>query len=267
MKRQLLEVLYYLIGSLRLLDAGTNDYVLVLAMARSGSTLLAQILMSNPAIIGIGETKTKITSPHSFTRMVGRIAYTSWRLGMEWKGSGHYFMDKLVINSLLEPKNISLLNSKRYHVLFLIREPRGQIRSYMKVFPKWDEATVARFYIKRARILQAYMEGLQPKGTSVSITYDQLINFTAPTLRMIEDYLGLSYPLSESYNVAPTARNFAYGDESRNIKTGRIVRKKHQDERELQIAEDLLSQAEHEYEVCLRTMEDYCICLGPNECN
>ena len=243
------------------------DYLLILSMARSGSSLFAQILMSNPEIIGIGETKTKYTSTQSVIRMVGRISYTGWRYGIDTGGVGRYFMDKLVINNLLEPENVSLLNNDRYRVVFLIREPRGQIRSYMNVFPHWDETNVARFYVKRARVLQSYMEGLQPKGKAAAITYDQLIHCTAPTLRMIEKYLGLSVPLSESYNVSPTTSNFAFGDKSENIKTGRIVRNKGQDEHEIQIPQELLEEAEHEYQVCLRIMENCCICLGPDDCN
>ncbi len=105
------------------------EYILILASARSGSTLLVHILSSNPEICGMGESKISVTSPAGYNLIAGKNMYIHWRSKMPRTGDERYILDKLVHNHLLDPQDIALLKNPRVRIVFLLREPIGTITS------------------------------------------------------------------------------------------------------------------------------------------
>lgn len=265
-KRQLKELSYYVAGSATMLTGDSTDYIFMLAMARSGSTLLAHILSSNTSITGMGETKTKLKSTRSLLRISGRVRLLNWRYADTNGESERYILDKLVHNELLDPANVPLLKDDRFRIIFLIREPHRTIQSLLRLFPHYTAERAVQSYINRSKMLREYMQLLSPDKTCLGLTHDQLIHCTQPTLRLIENYLDLSIPLEEQYETSNVTGKLHLGDQSANIQTGKIIRDKKANEETVPIPSDLLATAEEEFALCLDAMENSCIGLTLDDC-
>ena len=133
--------------------------LLILASARSGSTLLAHILASNHQIFGMGEAKITYRSAGDFRRLVGKNLYFYWRKKRPLSGHERYVMDKLVHNHLLEPERVSLLAQQRVHTIFLLRKPGPTLKSFMRAV-KVDQATALAYFVSRMETLAQYAQRL-----------------------------------------------------------------------------------------------------------
>jgi hypothetical protein len=102
LKKWARETVYYGTG---LMNRGALDhynFIFMLAMPRSGSTLLTHILATSSAIITIGETKTAYTSRRDLLHTIGKVKTLQKRYGLDSKREGLYILDKVVYNTLLE---------------------------------------------------------------------------------------------------------------------------------------------------------------------
>jgi hypothetical protein len=260
------EFSYHAAGSAAMLTSSSTDYIFMLAMARSGSTLLAHILTSNPSIIGMGETKSEVKSTRSLLRITGRVRLLNWRYGDASGENYRYILDKLVHNELLDPANVSLLKDDRFRIIFLVREPQATIRSLLRVFPHYTEERATNFYIERSKMLREYMRILSPEKECLGLTYRQLIDCTQPALRLMENHLDLTIPLEEQYRTSDVTGKFHLGDKSEKIQAGKIIRNQSAQKEQVSISADLLARTEEEFASYLVDMENCCVTLNPGEC-
>ncbi len=239
------------------------DFIFILASARSGSTLLAHILTSNPEIFGMGESKIRLTGMSDYRRLVGKNLFFHWRNDLPRNKGERYILDKLVHNHLLQPRDIDVLKDPRVRIIFLIREPRATLASFMRAI-KTDEASATEYLVQRLTTLQQYAQNLAPDKRCLLLTYRELLHCTQPALDLLQDYLQLQHPLSEQYRVTNTTGAFGIGDKSEQIRSGRIVAPTKLPDKPLS-AETLASvQAVHTQ--CLRILRRNCLHLAADSC-
>jgi hypothetical protein len=231
------------------------NYIFLLSSARAGSTLLTHVLTSNPEIFGMGESKIALADQRAFPTLTGKNSYFHWRNDLPRSGNERYILDKLVHNRLLEPENVGLLNDSTVRVIFLLREPQATLVSYMKAL-KVNEASALAYFVSRMDYLAQYAEELNPDQQSLFLTYEALTKRTQPALELLEDFLDLQQPLSEQYEVTKTTGKFGVGDNSENIKSGRIVKVRKR--RTESLTPRTITTAEAAYHKCVATFHQNC---------
>ncbi len=267
MKARVKNLGFYLIGATEMIVRRSTEFIFILAMPRSGSSLLTHILNSNPEIDGIGETKMKPTSFAGLQRIVGKTRYFQRRYGISSKGNTRYILDKLVHNELLSTDDITHFQDDRFKIIFLIRNPQDTIRSLLRATNSKQTANAIQSYERRARALRHYVEQVGPEKTCLFLRFDELINCTPLVFTALERYLDLSEPLSEKYETTQATGKFTFGDNSENISKGKIVRQKEEQQVERpSIPAAQLITAQQEYEACRKAMEKYCLTVDPTSC-
>lgn len=200
-----------------------HEWVLVLSHMRSGSSLLSQILTSHSQICGYGETHTNLNDPHSLDVALGKILVVLHRLPGFLRE--HYILDKIVYDHYLTAESLSNLCQPSPHVIFLIREPVTALTSLLNYDnPKYNEEDAVQHYTRRLAHLACASIVASQHGHSIALTYDQLVGRTAAALGLIAQYLHLSEPLREEYQVTHTVGRYKSGDPSPNLRAGKILR-------------------------------------------
>lgn len=198
-----------------------QEYVFILSHMRSGSSLLAHILASNPEILGYGESMTRYSAPRDFDLLALKIAVMLRRMPL--KDSKRYLLDKLLHNVLLSPGGMELLISHGVRLIFLLRSPEESLGSLVRSLSYTPEQA-AQYYVDRLDMLHRYVEHIPQGYPAVALTYHQLVYETDSVLNRLHSVLELHSPLSEQYEILPTTGRRGIGDFSSNIKAGRILR-------------------------------------------
>jgi hypothetical protein len=240
-----------------------HRYLLIVAHARSYSTLLCHILGSHPQICGYSEAMIPYETAVDLIRLNGEVS----RAG-NYRGDCEYVVDKLLFDNF----GVSdvVLRIPRVTPLLIIREPESAIaslvrmrtREYEQGIADWTGGVIDRarntelaavYYISRLgtlRVMAARLEAMGKRG--LFLTAESLMADTAATFRWLERELELSEPLREEYRLFPNTGAVGSGDTSATIRSGRIIRDR--DDREeapIPIPRDLLDRARQAYEECL----------------
>jgi hypothetical protein len=191
----------------------------VLSHMRSGSSLLTHVLVTNPAIIGYGETHIQYQSEGDVRRLLERVYGTLGTLAMNQT----YVLDKLLHNH----KAIdTVIQGEAMTAIFLLREPQGTLTSLRKLKPDWSAEKAMDYYVQRLQWLEAAARSRQGLGrASCFLTYGDLLERTATVLEGLQTFLGVDRPFSEQYNLLPTTGIKSIGDSSALVKAGHIVRR------------------------------------------
>jgi hypothetical protein len=213
---------YALARSLAALTA-PRETIFILSHMRSGSSLLAHILIANPEVIGYGETMTRYTTSRDFDLLALKI----WWMLRRWpfQGRERFLLDKLLHNVLLAPSDMRLLVQHQTKLVFLLREPSGCLASLVRSMQYSPEQAV-QYYLDRLDMLTQYANYLPSDYPSAMLTYQDLLQHTEPALKLLSTYLELRTPVSEEYDLLPTTGRYGIGDFSSNIRAGKIIRQK-----------------------------------------
>lgn len=267
LKAKAKESYYYGLGILNLSTLRNRDILMVLAMPRSGSTLLTHILEDNPHIEGIGETKTTYRSNRDLVRMVGKIRAMQWRYKLARDPHARYLMDKVVHNQLLPPEHSHLLAGERFKTIFLIRKPAGTAASLVRVMDHMSKRQALEIYINRARALAEITANLASEKKCFFLDHRQLVGCTRPVLDGLQAYLELPEPLRKQYQVTALTGRFGVGDKSDEISAGRVLKPKDKPARPaIDLPADLLAQAQVTYQECAAVMLSTCLHVGEADC-
>lgn len=198
-------------------------YLLVLAHARSGSTLAMHLLDHNEAIGAVGEhhtgyrTAADLDRLQSRTRMLSR-AVTAQR---EW------FADKLVYNHY--ELGDEILDSPDVHFLFMIRRPEAALPSIGRINPALPTPEdQLRYYRLRIENMIEVAERVGDRRRMAFLSYEQLLDSPGEALTMLSEFLGLDQPLSSEYGTGRLTGRRAWGDPSDTIRSGRIEKRSDQ---------------------------------------
>ena len=229
--------------------------ILVLAHMRSGSSLLVHLLSSNPDICGFGETHIDYRTKHDLSRLSYWVLYKLRRFPLP--GRETYVLDKIVHNSHLRTDDLPILCARDVKVIFLIRDPRGALRSLMESL-NYDSHRAVRYYCDRLSTLARHARYLAGSGSCALITYEDMLSRTEDVFGLLEHYLELEHPLSEQYRLLRTTGAAGTGDFSAKLFSGQICR----DEGRLTLPPmeaGLSREAVEVFQSCLRTMARCCI--------
>jgi hypothetical protein len=232
-----------------------EKFIFILSHMRSGSTLLTHLLVSNPAICGYGETRTRYFSRRQFGILTGKVLYT---LRRESGSSGkRYVLDKLLHDRFIGPDSVEALCGADVKIIFLLREPLGALGSLVDRL-RHTEAHALDYYLRRLDMLQKYGNTLTPKISCVALTYDQLLHRTENIFRLLEHFLELDCSLMETYRILPTTGVRRVGDPSPKIRAGKIVR---DEPARGGISDDTMKLAREGYEECFASLQNTCLTL------
>lgn len=206
--------LYYLIPGLH----RRPEALFVIGHMRSGSTLLAHLLVAHDEIAGYGEAHLSYRSAldrlrlrlHVFVRHPqARVTQT-------------YVMDKIV-NEVFE-FDPAVLRSPRTRAVLLLREPVASLESLHRILPEWSEGAVLEHYLERVRALETCAATLAGTGRALALTHDELVGDPERTLGALTRWLGLQTPLRDAYAPTLTTGQWGWGDTTERIWAGRVVR-------------------------------------------
>jgi hypothetical protein len=232
-----------------------EKFIFILSHMRSGSTLLTHLLVSNPAICGYGETRTRYFSRREFGILTGKVVYT---LRGELRSSGkRYVLDKLLHDRFVGPECVETLCGADVKIIFLLREPLGTLGSLVRRLGH-TEAHALDYYLQRLKMLQKYGDTLTPKSSCVALTYDQLLHRTQDIFRLLEHFLELDCSLMETYRILPTTGRRRVGDPSSKIRSGKIIR---DEPARGEISDDTMKLAKEGYERCFASIHNTCLTL------
>ena len=217
------KLLYGAIGAASGQLQGPHAFVHLIAMARSGSSLLTNLLTASPDICGYGENKIEIKSRQDLNQIRGKVLFMHMRHRLPRAGNEKYILDKIVHDGYLDIDHIDVLRADEARIIFLLREPIGNIASLTRVL-NWSEERATSYYTTRTKTMTRYAQALTPQKACVFLTYRQLIEDTPGALRLLENYLDLSQPLTEEYSISRLTGKLSYGDNSQNIQAGRVLK-------------------------------------------
>lgn len=192
--------------------------VLLLGHMRSGSTLLMHLLLSHPAISGLGERNTTYESSADLSRLVVATRFKSRRPFARFQ----YCVDQ--INHDRFTPVPAVLHHSRVRLLFLIREPRDSIASLLELtrtyYEPWSLARAVDYYVQRLDTLAKYARSIDRPERAAFLTYQDLTERSRQSLTRLAGFLGIETPILDTYPVRDfTGRR---GDPGSVIGTGRI---------------------------------------------
>jgi hypothetical protein len=223
----------------------------VLSHMRSGSSLLAHILISNSEeVIGYGETHITYSSEADFKQLIFKVYRKTQALNMEHK----YILDKVLFKNKFVNEN--LLLAEQVYVIFLIREAAKSLSSLLALKPHWTEEQALHYYCERLATLEKYAKLINNKKRSFFITYDLLLQNTNLVFDTFKNFLDTENTFSEEYRILKTTGMRGIGDWQGNIKAGRIVRDPRNSEHK--ISQDSIEKAREYFARCSQTLSEYC---------
>jgi hypothetical protein len=235
--------------------------VILLGHMRCGSSLMVQILTSNPAIAGVGETNLQYRSIADLEKLPPHIYLTLRRFR-----PSRLVLDKILHEELLAEE---VLLAENCTFPIMAREALSSVRSMVATLPGWfkknspcsgDVLTqAADYYRRRLDSLYRYAEILSRTGRCWYFSYDDLLQRSSGVFRMLEQCLKLSYPLSERYAIGPKTGILGFGDPSENIKRGYIDRSIVHDP--IVIPQKLAETLIEHYQSFETRMRKICICI------
>lgn len=219
-------------------------YLFLLGTMRSGSTLLASILCSHPAVFGYGETHVVYRSAADFGELEARVCRAH---GIDPADIGpRRVLDKLLHDGLIRDPGI--FGEIDLTCLFLLREPRRTLQSLVyQLGSTLDDAFT--YYQERLASLDRYAEAF-PR--SAFLTYEDLAGDPQRTLTGLTAFLGLDPPLVAEYRLQPLHDVKGVGDRSAAIRAGRVLANPR--ELAVDLPEDRVAEAEAAYRRCLGTL-------------
>jgi hypothetical protein len=240
-----------------------HRYLFVLSHARSYTTLLCHILGSHPQISGYGETVLPYETAADLYRLNAKACEDG-----NYRSDCEYVLDKVLYDGLTVSDKV--LGLARVIPIFVVREPgpsiasltRMRVREHALGMQTWDEGidrratarSAANYYTDRLETLRAYCDRLEALGRrGIFLPAESLLDDTAGTLRFLERALGLDGPLREEYAIFEKTGEPGFGDTSKAIRAGRIVKDRSEQE-PIPIPADLLARAEEAYASCVNAL-------------
>lgn len=228
-------------------------FLFILGHMRAASSLLSHILTSNPEIIGYGETHTQYYSEQDLKKLIFKVYGNYYQLKNMTMGHT-YILDKVLHNNKLIDE--SFLSDERVYSLFLVRKPQRTIASILDLKADWDENKALNYYIERLAKLEEQAKFINNKNRSIFIQQEQILNDTEIVFAALQNFLNTKMGFSEKYNVQRTTGMRYVGDQTENIKSGRIIREKRK--LDIEIADATIEKAMQSYQECCKILSEYC---------
>lgn len=226
------------------------EFIFINGVARSGTTLLSNILCSHREISGYGETKLVYRSADTLADLVSHV-----HLGnRQWRCRERYVLEKIVQDQLIPDR--SVLDAASIRWIYQLRDPTMLLRSYLEYFPR-NEQQALDYYLARLQRLQQDARHHALCGQhSFFLTYEELVGSPQQTLIALSDFLGLESCLQRHYT-QPRMHHPGTGDQSERIRSGDIIRQTRS--YRVEISPAALAQARHAHVQCSETLRQLCV--------
>ena len=236
----------------RLRRTRNPKFIVIVAHMRSGSSLLAHILNTDPAIVGYGENHLAYQSEKDLDRVVAKVMRT-----MKLRDIRESFVvDKVLHNHLRISQQ--MLDSGYCRLIYLLREPKATLDSMLRMVQHvrgfhWDDySRASSYYIQRLHSIACLASHSMFDHQSIFITHKQLIHSSQAVFGAIEKFLRLPTPLCEEYDVLPTTGRPCLGDPTDRIKAACILRDKPVAQNSPHVPREIM----HECEMSFRAVSD-----------
>lgn len=199
---------------------GRPRLICLLGIMRSGSTLLTELLLNNPQIVGFGESHVNYAEPDP----IGRLRYGALRMTGRLDWGERFLLDKVLHDAHMTDPAQAMAHAD-FRPLFILRSPAGNMRSLAKMFADKtpDIATdIPALLLGRYAQLAAIADALPADVPVAAISYDRLVADAEGTLAKLTGHFGLKTPLSSDYAVSSRTGKWGVGDGSDNIRSGKI---------------------------------------------
>ncbi|GIV57686.1 MAG: hypothetical protein KatS3mg042_0599 [Rhodothermaceae bacterium] len=196
-----------------------NNFIFVLGHMRCGSSLLTHILCSHPEVCGYGETHCHYKNICDYYASARRI----WDVAGGRRHSVRHFVDK-ILHAYHIP-NLRVLDWDCIRIIVIVRRPDHALSSMLKLGLFSEKVDLAAsYYARQLRWLNDVCSELgDDKGKLISLTYSDLVENSNIILRRLADFLSLSSPIYESYQVNKMTGVPGVGDPGPLIKSGKII--------------------------------------------
>lgn len=204
----------------RLKNTPEPKVILILSHMRAGSSLIEHILSSNSEILGMGERGRIYRDKDDFEKLELVLRWSSKQLITKY----NFIVDQILHEDLIP--NLSILNSKKIKIIFLIRKPLEAISSLENLGGpeglknQYSLSSSINYYQNRLSTL-IQISNIIDANSQYIITYEDLISNPDKTLVGLSNFLKLKNHLNQYYNIKKTTG--LLGDRSPNIKQGTII--------------------------------------------
>jgi hypothetical protein len=228
---------------------------------RSGSSLLTHILVSNPEIIGFGESHIKYSCELDFKKLMMKVycqfqEFKKFPEDLTKFSMDHtYILDKVLHNQKF--LDHSFLLSEQIYTIFLLRKPQRTLASLLDLKPHWNQEDAFNYYGDRLLKLQEYAQIINNKKRTLLITHAQILNQTDRVLETLQNFLGTKVAFSEEYNILESTGKRDIGDHRGNIKAGKIIRTPRK-LNNYEISPELIEKGVNLYDECRNKLSKYC---------
>ena len=230
-----------------------KQYIFILSHMRSYSTLLSHILANNSDICGYSEKHIPYYTSLDFQILKSK--------SMErYKGNiqRKFLLDKILGNHCILSEEI--LRNKSLSIIFLLRNHNDSLKSIIRtaldptsnIHRFSNENAASDYYINRLTKLKEY--SLTSKGKNIFIKSESLMNKTEKTFELLADYLNLEEELYSDYNTFELTGISGYGDHSKYINSGKIVRDRIHTN--INISDKISLKCKEAYNECCETLKE-----------
>ncbi|WP_373475798.1 sulfotransferase [Sphingorhabdus sp.] len=194
--------------------------IFIMGHMRCGSTALSNILCSHPQISGYGEAHIRYKSRSELGLLIlNQIKRNSYRQ------NSAYLFDK-ILHSRYDSENSAEFFKSR--VIFMIREPIKTIESIRNLFSSIgsneysNDGLASDYYEERICSLMANWEKFPPRHR-IGISFEQLKTNPEKNLVKISEMIGLTPPLTNSYQQPKNGLGHGAGDPLTSHKYNKII--------------------------------------------
>lgn len=230
-----------------------QKYIFILGHMRSYSSLLSHILGSHNEISGYTELHQSYNSLSDFSKMQKKISFA-----YDKRVKSRFLLDKILHNDYSIQDFI--LTSQNTYLIFLLRRPEETIKSVIQMATKLNTDTnnlntdpgfILDYYTNRLEQLTTYAE--KADKPILFIEAEELINDNRDIFTNIQKFLDLIQPITSEYNTYKLTGKRYYGDGSKEIYSGKVIKDKKNRE-EIIIPEDILFEAQRAYDRCKKNL-------------
>jgi len=215
----------------------------ILSHMRAGSSLLANLLMSNKQILGFGESHFNYSSRQDFYSFATKVLRLNRKF---WLHKNQYILDKVLQNQITDP---AILFSPDVYVIFLIRHPYLTLPSLMKFKYIQSELKALSNYTGSLSRLIRYSRYTDKKRT-IFIDYGDLISKFDTVAYSLHKFLGLENKITRSYKLNRFIGFRGTGDPGPNILTGKVIEGKYEIQWPQNISTEVVQKSVEVYEKC-----------------
>lgn len=193
-----------------------SGFILLLSHMRGYTSVLSHVIGSHPRVTGYAECHQKLRNSLDLIELSSKVQASSGK-----SVANRYVFDKLLHNNLVADGVLARPDVK---VLIMVRDPAPTINSILKIKSGGLETLkdACAYYTERLDSLYRYAE--RRRGQFCFIRAESVKSDTVRCLDALSSYLHLDPPLTERYDLFPNTGKPKYGDPSRNIRAGFIIK-------------------------------------------